>query len=94
MTGTPSDCFNSCTAEYGPWPRSCRSREMTRPVDLRACGRDNLVGLADSGSGRDDVIDDEHATGKRRADDAATLAMRLGLFAVERVRHVDVVLLG
>ena len=64
------------------------------PRDFCTGSRDNLVGLAHGRAGRDDVIDDEHIARQRGADDAAALTVRFGFFAIERVRHVNVVMLG
>ena len=57
-----------------------------------AGGTDQLHRLAHRGSGRNNVVNDQHATGQRRTDDAATLAMIFGFLAVEGERIVPAVL--
>ncbi len=85
---SPSCCSTSCTADRLPWPRSWRSSAIRHADRLRARRLDDVDGLADGGAGGDDIVDDQHATGERRADDVAALAMVLRLLAVERVGDI------
>jgi hypothetical protein len=61
---------------------------------LGARGADERHRFAHGSAGRDHIVDDEHATAQRRADDRAALAVVLRFLAVERDRHVASVAIG
>src|SRR6516164_2178500 len=63
-----------------------RQRDCHR---LRAGGADGAERFAHRGAGGDHIVHDQHAALERRADDAAPLAMLLGLLTVESVRHAQ-----
>src|SRR5262245_37851452 len=61
----------------------------------RRSGRVNQQGrFANGGAGGNHIVDHQHATGERRTDDRAALAVILGFLAIERVWHVAAVMIG
>ena len=62
--------------------------------NIRARRIDNLVGFANSGSGGDDVINNEYFSSKFCANNATAFPMRLGLFSVVGKWNINSVVLG
>ncbi len=67
---------------------------MITPACPRAALLDQTHHFTDGGPCGDHVIDDQDITGQRSPYDVAAFAVGLGLFAVERVGHVAVMVVG
>ena len=67
---------------------------MTTPAGAGTSGADNLQRLTDGGAGGDHIINDQHAALQWGTDQIAAFAVRLGLFAVEAVRHIATMVIG
>lgn len=57
-------------------------------------GSDDLHHFTDRGTGSNHVVDDQHFTGQRRADQAAAFAVGLGFLAVEAPWQIAVMVLS